>query len=160
MKRLYEYICRAEVFAVKLFLVSVVVLVFIAASTRYLGYPINWSVDVALCLFAWCTFLGGDLALRNNKLMKVDFFINRISPKKRDVVELINLLLILGFLGALIFYGIKLSYTTRFRSFQGIPWFSYTWVTLSVPVGGFLMTITTVLQLRERIKKLKSSFSS
>ncbi len=160
MKRLYEYICRAEVFAVKLFLVSVVVLVFIAASTRYLGYPINWSVDVALCLFAWCTFLGGDLALRNNKLMKVDFFINRISPNKRDVVELINLLLILGFLGALIFYGIKLSYTTRFRSFQGIPWFSYTWVTLSVPVGGFLMTITTVLQLRERIKKLKSSFSS
>lgn len=160
MKRLYEYICRAEVFVVKLFLVSVVVLVFIAASTRYLGYPINWSVDVALCLFAWCTFLGGDLALRNNKLMKVDFFINRISPNKRDVVELINLLLILGFLGALIFYGIKLSYTTRFRSFQGIPWFSYTWVTLSVPVGGFLMTITTVLQLRERIKKLKSSFSS
>lgn len=159
MKRLYEYICRAEVFAVKLFLVSVVVLVFIAASTRYLGYPINWSVDVALCLFAWCTFLGGDLALRNNKLMKVDFFINRISPNKRDVVELINLLLILGFLGALIFYGIKLSYTTRFRSFQGIPWFSYTWVTLSVPVGGFLMTITTVLQLRERIKKLKGSFS-
>ncbi len=159
MKRLYEYICRAEVFAVKLFLVSVVVLVFIAASTRYLGYPINWSVDVALCLFAWCTFLGGDLALRNNKLMKVDFFINRISPNKRDVVELINLLLILGFLGALIFYGIKLSYTTRFRSFQGIPWFSYTWVTLSVPVGGFLMTITTILQLRERIKKLKGSFS-
>lgn len=54
---------------------------------------------------------------------------------------------------ALIGFGVWLSYTTRFRSFQGIPWFSYTRVTLSVPVGGLLMLITTTLKIREKLNQ-------
>jgi TRAP-type C4-dicarboxylate transport system permease small subunit len=50
-------------------------------------------------------------------------------------------------------YGIKLSYTTRFRSFQGIPWFSYTWVTLSVPIGSMLMVTTTIINFRSKLKE-------
>jgi TRAP-type C4-dicarboxylate transport system permease small subunit len=118
-----------------------------------MGYPINWSVDMAVCLFAWCTFLGGDVAMRDNKLMNVDFFISKLSQKKRNLIEIINLLIILTFLAAMIGFGLWLSYTTRFRSFQGIPGFSYTWVTLSVPVAGILMVITTVLKIREKLLK-------
>jgi len=118
-----------------------------------MGYPINWSVDMAVCLFAWCTFLSGDVALRNNKLMNVDFLIRKLPEKNKNVVELINLFIILIFLAALIGYGAKLSYTTRFRAFQGIPGFSYTWVTLSVPVAALLMMITTILKIREKLKK-------
>lgn len=153
MKKLYEYICKGETFIIKVFLVFIVALVFVAASTRYMGYPINWSVDMAVCLFAWCTFLGGDVAMRNNKLMSVDFFISKLSQKKKSLIEIINLFIILIFLLAMIGFGAWLSYTTRFRAFQGIPWFSYTWVTLSVPVAGILMGITTVLKIREKLLK-------
>jgi len=153
MKKLYEYICQGEIFVIKVFLVFMVGLVFIAASTRYLGYPINWSVDMAVCLFAWCTFLGADVAMRNNKLMNIDFLINKLPGKNKNFIEIINLFIILIFLLALIGYGVKLSYTTRFRAFQGIPWFSYTWVTLSVPVAGTLMVISTVLKIREKLAK-------
>ena len=151
MRKLYDYICIGELFIVKVMFVSLVVLVFIAAFTRYIGYPINWSVDMAQCLFAWCTFLAADIAMRNGKLMKVDFFVKKIPERFRDKVELLNLIIILVFLMALIGYGGILSYTTRFRTFQGIPWFSYTWVTLSVPVGSLLMSITTALNIREMI---------
>jgi len=153
MKKLYEYICKGETFVIKVFLVFMVGLVFIAASTRYLGYPINWSVDMAVCLFAWCTFLGGDVAMRNNKLMNVDFLISKLSGKNKNFIEILSLFIILIFLAALIGFGAKLSYTTRFRAFQGIPWFSYTWVTLSVPVGSVLMMITTILKIREKLRK-------
>ncbi len=153
MKRIYEYICKGEIFIIKIFLVFFVGLVFIAAATRYMGYPINWSVDIAVCLFAWCTFLGGDVALRNNKLMNVEFFISKLSLRNKNYIELINLFIILIFLMALIGYGIKLSYTTRFRAFQGIPWFSYTWVTISVPIGSMLMMITTLIKIREKLLK-------
>jgi TRAP-type C4-dicarboxylate transport system permease small subunit len=132
-----------------------VALVFIAAFTRYIGYPINWSVDMAQCLFAWCTFLAADIAMRKDKLMKVDFMVAKLSEKYRNIIEFINLFIILIFLLALICFGIWLSYTTRFRSFQGIPGFSYTWVTLSVPVGGSLMVITTILKIREKIRSKK-----
>lgn len=148
MKKLYEYVCKGEIFLIKIFLVFIVGLVFVAAVTRYLGYPINWSVDMAVCLFAWCTFLGGDVAMRNNKLMNVEFLVGRLPAKYRNSIELINLFIILIFLLAFIGYGIKLSYTTRFRQFQGIPGFSYTWVTISVPVAGILMVITTINKIR------------
>jgi len=153
MKKLYEYICKGEIFVIKIFMAFIVGLVFIAASTRYLGHPINWSVDMAVCLFAWCTFLGSDVAYRNNKLMNVEFLVRKLPEKNKNVVELINLFIILIFLAAMIGYGIWLSYTTRFRTFQGIPGFSYTWVTLSVPVAALLMTITTILKIREKLRK-------
>ena len=153
MKKIYEYICKCETFIIKVFLIFIVVLVFIAASTRYMGFPINWSVDMAMCLFAWCTFLGGDVAFRNNKLMNVEFLVGKLPGKNKNVIELINLFIILIFLMALIGYGAKLSYTTRFRAFQGIPWFSYTWVTISVPVAGILMMITTILKIRDKLQK-------
>ena len=155
MKILYAYICKFESIFVKVLFVFLVALVFIAAFTRYIGYPINWSVDMAQCLFAWCTFLAADIAMRKDKLMKVDFVVAKLSEKYRDIIEYINLFIILTFLLALIGFGIWLSYTTRFRSFQGIPGFSYTWVTLSVPVGGSLMVITTILKIREKIRSKK-----
>ncbi|NWG04647.1 MAG: TRAP transporter small permease subunit [Syntrophaceae bacterium] len=155
MKKLYEYICKGETFLIKVFLVFFVALVFIAAATRYAGYPINWSVDMAVCLFAWCTFLGGDVAFRNNKLMNVEFLVSKLPVKNRNVIELINLFIILIFLMALIGYGAKLSYTTRFRAFQGIPWFSYTWVTISVPIGSMLMVITTILKIRGKLLMMR-----
>ena len=155
MKLLYEYICKFESIFVKVLFVFLVALVFIAAFTRYIGYPINWSVDMAQCLFAWCTFLAADIAMRKDKLMKVDFVVAKLSEKYRDIIEYINLFIILIFLLSLIGFGIWLSYTTRFRSFQGIPGFSYTWVTLSVPVGGSLMVITTILKIREKIRSKK-----
>src|SRR4030067_256785 len=104
MKKLYEYICKGETFLIKVFLVCMVGLVFIAAATRYVGHPINWSVDMAVCLFAWCTFLGADVAMRNNKLMNVEFFISKLSAKNKNFIDIINLFVILIFLAAFIGY--------------------------------------------------------
>jgi TRAP-type C4-dicarboxylate transport system permease small subunit len=155
MKKFYEYICKGETFLIKVFLMFIVGLVFVAAVTRYMGFPINWSVDMAVCLFAWCTFLGGDVAMRNNKLMNVEFLIRKLPEKHRNSIELINLIIILVFLLALIGYGINLSYTTRFRQFQGIPGFSYSWVTISMPIAGTLMVITTINKIRAILLKRK-----
>ena len=156
MKKLYGCVCLGELFIVNVAFVSLVLLVFIAAFTRYIGYPINWSVDMAQCLFAWCTFLAADIALRNKKLMRVDFFVNKLPDHFRNKIELLNLIIILAFLLALIGYGSYLSYTTRFRTFQGIPGFSYTWVTLSVPMGSLLMSITTALNIRTTLNEIRA----
>ena len=39
---------------------------------RMLGEPINWTNDVATCLFAWACFLCADIAWRKNALMSID----------------------------------------------------------------------------------------
>jgi hypothetical protein len=47
-----------------------------------------------------------------------------------------------------IYAGAWLAYVSRARAFQGIPEVSYSWVTVSLPVGAVLILITTILKAR------------
>ena len=65
---------------------------------------------------------------------------------------MINYALISAFLLYLIVMGLYLSWISRARSFQGIPEISYSWVTLSLPVGAILLLVTTALKLRDDLR--------
>jgi TRAP-type C4-dicarboxylate transport system permease small subunit len=56
--------------------------------------------------------------------------------------------LITAFLFYLLVMGAYLSWISRVRSFQGIPEVSYSWVTMSLPVGAALLIVTTALKVR------------
>jgi TRAP-type C4-dicarboxylate transport system permease small subunit len=55
--------------------------------------------------------------------------------------------MMLVFLFLIAYQGFILSYKTRVRMFHGIP-FSYTWVTLSLPVAAVLMSTTVINKMR------------
>lgn len=148
MKRFYDKLCKAEAFIARFTLVIISLLVLAAAIARTIRQPITWAVDVATFLFAWCVFLSGDMAMRHDKLVSIEMVINMLPRKMQHFLKLFNWIVIIIFLGALIGFGSWLSYSTRFRTFQGIPQLSYTWVTLSVPVGCTLMLITAVLKVK------------
>ncbi|MBN2545929.1 MAG: TRAP transporter small permease [Spirochaetes bacterium] len=155
--KIYDYICKIEVFLARISLLSMVVLIFAAGVARVLRHPINWAMDISTFLFAWSCFLSADIAWRENKLMSVDIFINKLPEKARKIIRLINYIILIGFLIYIIIFGFWLSYTTRDRAFQGIPGFSYTWPTLSLPVASVLILITTILKIKKEFKKEKSS---
>lgn len=152
MKKLYECICNAEVLIARSFLVIMVVLIFGAGIARLIAHPINWAIDVATCLFAWACFLCADIAFRKNKLMSVEVMTNLLPEKGRKACRMINYLILLVFLSYLIISGTWLSYVSRARAFQGIPEFSFSWVTMSLPIGSALLLITTVLKIRAELK--------
>ncbi len=147
VKRIYDRICRAEETVAGLLLVAILVLIFGAAVARGMGYPLAWGMDMATFLFGWAVFLAADAAMRHDRHVNVDVFVNRLPKRVQLYIAVINHVIIAGFLGFLIVYGVRMSYLTRFRTFQGIPGFSYTWATLSVPVGGSLLLISTVLKI-------------
>jgi TRAP-type C4-dicarboxylate transport system permease small subunit len=124
------------------------VLVLVAAVARTLHYPLNWAMDAATFLFAWTVFLGADAAMRLDRLFCIELVTGRLPWKGRLAVQIVNYAIIAVFLVGMIGYGLWLSYTTRLRTFQGIPGFSYTWVTLSVPFGCMLMLVTAILKIR------------
>ena len=148
MGKLYEFICKHEIRAAQWSLGILSLLVFDAAVGRFLYYPLNWAMDVATFLFAWTVFLGADAAMRLDRLFCIEVITAKLPQKAQTYLKLINYIIIIVFLLGMIGYGVKLSYTTRLRSFQGIPGFSYTWVTLSVPLGCALMLITAILKVR------------
>ena len=151
--QLYEQIGKAEVFIAKAALAILTVFVFISAVARTAHQPVAWAVDAATFLFAWCVFLSSDAAMRQDKLVSIDIVTSRLPLRTQYYVKLANQIIIIVFLAALVGFGFYLSYTTRLRTFQGIPGFSYTWVTLAVPIGSLLMLVTTVLKVREQMAR-------
>lgn len=153
MKKLYDYVCRAEIVITQAFLVIMVVLIFSAGIARLVGHPINWTIDAATCLFAWACFLSADIAWRRGKLMSVDVIVKYLPEKAQAYFRMVNYAILTVFLLYLVPMGLWLSYVSRARSFQGIPNFSYSWVTMSVPVCGTLLLITTLLKIRDEFKQ-------
>lgn len=152
MRKFYERVCAAEAWVAAAFLILMVVLIFLGGVMRMLGHPINWSSDAATCFFAWACFLCADIAWRKNSLMAIEILTDRLPQPVHTAVRLLNYALIAVFLLYLISFGFYLSWISRARSFQGIPAISYSWVTLSLPVGSILLLITTALKVRAELR--------
>jgi TRAP-type C4-dicarboxylate transport system permease small subunit len=156
MKSFYEWICKNEMLIAKGSLGLLALLVFAAAVGRFLYHPMNWAMDVATFLFAWTVFLGADAAMRFDRLFCIEVITEKLSPRAQLYLKVINYGIIVVFLLGMIGYGSWLSYTTRLRTFQGIPGFSYTWVTLSVPFGCALMLITSILKIKTYLRAIST----
>jgi TRAP-type C4-dicarboxylate transport system permease small subunit len=85
--------------------------------------------------------------------MCVDVFVKLFPEKFRRYFEMFNYIVIMAFSVYLIFFGMQLSYTSRERTFQGIPNFSYTWVTLSLPIGAIFLLMTGILKIRRDFRQ-------
>jgi TRAP-type transport system small permease protein len=129
-----------------------VALIFLGGVSRVLGYPLNWSTDFATAFFAWACFLCADIAWRKNSLMAIELVPARLPPRARKALRLANYAIISVFLVYLMVMGTWLAWTSRVRSFQGIPEISYSWVTASAVAGGLLLLVTTALKVRDELR--------
>lgn len=152
MRSLYARLCAVEGFVAGAFLSLMVGLIFLGGVARMLGAPLNWTTDAATCFFAWACFLCADIAWRRNSLMAITLVVDRLPPAARRVCDLASHLIICAFLLYTIGFGTWLAWTSRARSFQGIPEVSYSWVTMSMPVGALLLLITTALKIRDELR--------
>jgi TRAP-type transport system small permease protein len=152
VKRLYDRLCAGEAWVAGAFLVLMVSLIFVGGVSRVFGYPLNWSTDFATAFFAWACFLCADIAWRRNSLMSIELVSSRLAPPAQKALRLANYGIISAFLAYLVVMGTWLAWTSRARSFQGIPEISYSWVTMSLPVGGALLLLTTALKVRDELR--------
>jgi len=163
MKRLakaYAKFCSLELYVGAILLVSTVFILTFSAILRTLNFPINWGFDLALLMFTWSVYIGADTALRDDKMVNVDALQKLLNPKVRRIVQLTIYLVILVFLAAMVYLGFMLAYSSRNRSFQGIPSLSYSWATLSIPIPSFFMMVTTTLKIRDLFSKKASQGSA
>ena len=160
MRRLYQRLLATEAYLAATFLVLMVALIFLGGVMRVFGHPINWSTDAATCFFAWACFLCADIAWRRNSLMAIEFLPRRLPPGAQKALRLANYAVISAFLVYLMVMGTWLAWTSRARSFQGIPEVSYAWVTMSIAVGGALLLATTLLKVRDELRGVHAAGSA
>ncbi|MDX9799615.1 MAG: TRAP transporter small permease subunit [Bacteroidales bacterium] len=150
-RKVHEFIGEVEIFVASWLFVIIVCIIFTAGFGRSIGYPIIWAMDASTFLFAWAVFFSADIAMSKDRHVNVEILINRLPRKIKSYITIFNYLIIIVFLLFLIIYGIKLCFITRFRAFQGIPGFSYTWVTLSIPVGCTSLLLTMLFKIENLI---------
>nr|CAD6428967.1 TRAP transporter small permease [Rhizobium sp. Q54] len=146
MRKIHDTIGKFEAVAAGILLTLMVLLIFTGGLARLAAHPLNWTIDFATCFFAWACFICADIAWRRDSLMSIDLLTDRLSAKTQRALTCLNYLILLVFLLFVVVYGTQLAWTSRARSFQGIPWISYSWVTASLPFGGLLLTLTTIVK--------------
>jgi TRAP-type C4-dicarboxylate transport system permease small subunit len=156
MTSLYEALGRVELRFAQVCIVLMTLLVLVSATARTAGRPQSWAVDLATFLFAWAVFVGADVAWRRDRMVTIDLLVVRFPARPRYGVRLANDVLIALFLVAMVVTGVQLAGDAADRSFSGLPWLSYTWVTLSVPVGCLLMLVTTLRRIRGDVAALRA----
>lgn len=148
MRAAYEHLLKIEAVLAATLLILMVVLIFAGGVGRMLHHPLNWTIDLSTCFFAWACFLCADIAWRKDALMSIDALPAAAPRAVRRALLYVNYLILIGFLSFVIYSGVYLSIVSRARSFQGIAGVSYSWVTMSLPVGGTLLLMTTLVKLR------------
>ena len=146
MRHIYETIGKFEAVVAGTLLILMVLLIFSGGLARLVAHPLNWTIDFATCFFAWACFICADIAWRRNALMSIELLTERLPPSGQRMLTYLNYVILIAFLLFVVIYGIQLAWTSRARSFQGIPWISYSWVTASLPFGALLLTMTTLVK--------------
>jgi len=144
MERMASTLRRTEVALAGTFVVAMVAMIFVGGTARLMRSPINITVDLATCFFAWATFLSADVAWHRNRLTALRLVPGRLPAAMRWRLDLVNHCVILAILGYGVVAGTWLAWISRTRTFQGMPEVSYSWVTAALPVGCALMILTTL----------------
>jgi TRAP-type C4-dicarboxylate transport system permease small subunit len=151
LRSLHKGLGKVEAVVAAAFLIVMVGLIFYGGIARLLAHPQNWTIDLSTCLFAWACFLCADLAWRRSSLMSITLLTERLPAGAQRVLTHVNYAIIAAFLVYVIYAGTWLSWISRARSFQGIPDVSYSWITMSLPVGAALLLLTTAIKVADEI---------
>lgn len=128
-------------------LLSATALTMLASSTmRAIGHPFAGGAELSQLLFIWTTVLGADITLRRGDQVRVDIFTTMMPPWMLRGVIVVCLLLMFAFLGLLIRYGFPLAFSNWQRPL-GVGDLSYGYVTLALPAGATLMTLSLLRRL-------------
>ena len=77
--------------------------------TRYaLNRPPLWSEEVPMTFFMWMTFLGLALATRRGENIRVTYFIEKLGPKQRLVLELFMHLLVIATMIVILWFSFRI----------------------------------------------------
>jgi TRAP-type C4-dicarboxylate transport system permease small subunit len=152
MNKLYNRYCKIEETITGAIFVSIVILVFSAAFLRLFDRPLVWANDIAKFLFAWAALLGADVAMRNSRLVGVDFLVKKLPLRTAKLLRIFTFSVIIVLLSSFVYFGVGLSIESYDRSFQTLSFMTYSVVTVSLPVTSLLMILTASIKIYKLIK--------
>ncbi|MDR2803965.1 MAG: TRAP transporter small permease subunit [Treponema sp.] len=152
MRKVYQFLCKAEVVVCGTGFIFLVALVFLSAILRFFRVSMSWNIDFAMFLLAWTAFLGADIAWRSGQLVGIDIVTRRLPQNIQKIIEILIYAIVFFALVLIAVSGIKLAVAERLRMYQSIP-IPYSLVSLSIVVTALSMMLSTIIKIRRAISK-------
>jgi len=134
---------------------TTIMFVFTQVVLRYLfRYTIDWGSDLSRLLLIWCSLVAAVVALKEERHYKVTFFIDKLSPIGKNLVVLVNNLLIGLAIVVLIWYGIEATKIGAMQDYPSLP-FTRLWQYIALPVCGALMFYYLIRRLYIIVREIK-----
>ncbi|WP_158735819.1 TRAP transporter small permease [Alteribacillus sp. YIM 98480] len=130
--------------------ISSVIIIFQVASRYVLHYPLPWSEELARYLIIYVVLLGTAVAVRHQKLIKVDFLVELLPGKKKQFLILLISAISIVFFSILLYMGtnVFLQVSTQTSPSLQIP-MSIPYA--SIPLGALLMMLNSIVVILETI---------
>lgn len=137
---------------------AVMIIVTVQVIMRFVfSSGMNWGEELARYMFVWLMYFGFSYATRNNRHIRVGFFVERMKPSAQKVILIICDLLFLALMG--------LSLAAAIITCQAVAYYKDFSVTLNVSmnvlysagvVGFLLMALRLVQSIVWKIRHFKS----
>lgn len=143
---------RVEFACATLLLAAVVILVGVASIARAMGSPIIWSIEIAQLLFIWLCIFAIDLALQNDRHFGIGIVLDNLPAAGRKVVEIVNLVILIGLLVYLLQFAWKNTILMHPR-LSGALQTPGSYFHASMVVGFLMMIRTLFVRLVETVRR-------
>lgn len=151
LNRIDDAVCAVNRWLVAGMLAATFAIVFANVVLRYVfGWSLTWGEEVARYLMVAGAFLGAGLALREGRLVAIEFLQDALPAQGRRAVRLAIALAALAFMAALVWFGSEfVAFGWRRNTVatdipRGIPY-------LAVPVGAALFIVHLLFFLRRYV---------
>jgi TRAP-type C4-dicarboxylate transport system permease small subunit len=115
--------------------------------TRYiLGDPSSWTEELATFLMIWVGLLGASVALNRGAHLGIDYFVEKLSPRRGLYVSVTVFALIAVF-SALVMVGGGIQLVARILATEQVSpalGLKMGYVYLAVPISGFFLVLYSV----------------
>jgi len=125
--------------------------------TRFiLKNPSTWTEELAVFMLIWVSLLGAAVALNRGAHLGIDYFVSKLSGRKRLYTEAFVFLCISLFsLCVMTLGGIDLvASTLRLQQVSPALRVKVGYVYLAIPISGFFLVLYSVIGLVERLAEL------
>jgi TRAP-type transport system small permease protein len=153
LDRLTQVLTRwTRVISVGMFMI-LLFCIFLAVFDRFLLHiGFFWTEELARFIFIWLCFLTAAIMVQRREHFAVPFLDLWLSPKGQRVKEFITSGVMVGVMGIILVYGIKLAEAVQFQTSPALG-LSMKYVYYAAPVTAVLMIIFFIGQLIHIAKK-------
>lgn len=150
LQRTADVIGQVTAAVARLCLVGVAACLILQVTLRYVfNASLPWPEEAARYLMIWTVMLAGSLLVKDEQLVRVDFFDGLWPGRALSIRNALFRLLLVGLLGVLMWKGYENALFGQRRSSVTLG-ISFYWIYLAIPVGaGLMMFHMLVLALRD-----------